>query len=52
MLRDVPEIVWGEERHAVTVSETYWTNWATDENPYAAPFFCCWSSPYLIILQL
>jgi len=51
-LQEVPEIVWGEERHAVTFNETYWTNYATDENPYAAPFFCCWSSPYLIILQL
>ena len=51
-LRDVPEIVWGEERHAVTFNETYWTNWAVAENPYAAPFFCCWSSPYLEILQL
>ena len=51
-LRDVPEIVWGEERHAVTFNETYWTGWATEENPIAGPFFCCWSSPYLIILEL
>jgi len=51
-LNDMPEIVMAEERHVYTFNEEYWENWATAENPSAAPFFCCWSSPYQIILDL
>lgn len=51
-LTDMPEVVMAEERHVIVFNEQYWENWATVENPSAAPFFCCWSSPYQIILDL
>lgn len=51
-LTDMPEIVLAEERHVIVFNEHYWQGWATEENPTAAPFFCCWSSPYQIILDL
>ena len=51
-MRDLPEIVLAEERHVLVFNETHWNGWATEENPTAAPFFCCWSSPYQIVLDL
>jgi len=39
-LRDMPTIILTEELHVITMNETYWTGYATAEDPYIAPYPC------------
>jgi len=50
-LRDMPEIMLLEELHVVTFNNTYWKNWPSEKDPYAAPY-PPWEAWYLIINKL
>ena len=50
-LRDVILIVLVEELHITTHNTTYWTGWATKDNPYVAPYYL-WAGFLLEFLNL
>ncbi len=50
-LRDMPEIMLLEELHAVTFNNTYWKNWPSEKDPYAAPY-PPWEAWYLIVNRI
>ena len=51
-LQEMPEIILTEELHPITYNEHYWTGYATAEDPYVAPYYCCWSASYLYLFHL
>ena len=50
-LDDVVEITLAEERHVVTFNNTYWRGFATNSNPYVAPY-SLWAGYLLEILNV
>ena len=50
-LDDVIEITLAEERHVVTFNNTYWRGFATNSNPYVAPY-SLWAGFLLEILNV
>ena len=36
--RDMPEIRMLEELDVIVINNTYWTGWASTEDPYVAPY--------------
>ncbi len=50
-LNDVIEIPLAEERHVVTFNNTYWRGYATNSNPYVAPY-SLWAGFLLEILNI
>jgi peptide/nickel transport system substrate-binding protein len=50
-LRDMPEIMLLEELHVVTFNNTYWKNWPSEKDPYAAPY-PPWEAWYLIVNRI
>ena len=50
-LEDVIEIPLAEERHVVTFNNTYWRGFATNSNPYVAPY-SLWAGFLLEILNV
>ncbi|MGI9146579.1 MAG: ABC transporter substrate-binding protein [Chloroflexota bacterium] len=50
-LRDMPEIMLLEELHVVTFNTTYWKNWPSEKDPYAAPY-PPWEAWYLIVNKI
>ena len=51
-LENLPEIILTDEYHTMTYNEHYWTGYATKEDPYVAPFYCCWDASYLYLFHL
>ena len=51
-LENLPEIILTDEYHTMTYNEHYWTGYATKEDPYVAPFYCCWDAGYLYLFHL
>jgi peptide/nickel transport system substrate-binding protein len=51
-LENMPEIILTEELHPITYDEHYWTGYATAEDPYVAPYYCCWDASYLYLYHL
>jgi peptide/nickel transport system substrate-binding protein len=51
-LEHMPEIVLTEELHPITYNQHYWTGFATAEDPYVAPYYCCWSASNLYLYRL
>lgn len=51
-LETMPEIMLTEELHPVTMNQHYWTGYMTAEDPYIAPYYCCWSATNLMLQRL
>ena len=51
-LEKMPEVILTDEYHTMTYNEHYWTGYATKEDPYVAPFYCCWDASYLYLYHL
>jgi peptide/nickel transport system substrate-binding protein len=51
-LEEMPEIMLTEELHPVTMNLHYWTGYMTAEDPYIAPYYCCWSATNLMLQNL
>jgi peptide/nickel transport system substrate-binding protein len=51
-LTEMPEINLTEEYHVITYDEHYWTGFPTQEDPYIAPYYCCWPASDLIYYHL
>jgi peptide/nickel transport system substrate-binding protein len=51
-LENMPEIILVEELHPVTYDQHYWTGYPTAEDPYIAPYYCCWSATNLMLEHL
>jgi hypothetical protein len=48
----MPEVILTDEYHTMTYNEHYWTGYAVKEDPYVAPFYCCWDASYLYLYHL
>ena len=46
------EVILTDEYHTMTYNEHYWTGYAVKEDPYVAPFYCCWDASYLYLYHL
>ena len=51
-LEEMPEVILTDEYHTMTYNEHYWTGYAVKEDPYVAPFYCCWDASYLYLYHL
>jgi peptide/nickel transport system substrate-binding protein len=51
-LQEMPEINLLEELHPISYNQHYWTGYATAEDPYVAPYYCCWSASNLYLYHL
>ncbi len=51
-LENMPEIILVEELHPVTYDQHYWTGYPVAEDPYIAPYYCCWSATNLMLEHL
>ena len=51
-LEEMPEVLITEELHPITYNEHWWTGFATAEDPYVAPYYCCWSASNLYLYRV